>query len=98
MIDIQTLSPGDFEPARIKTHQMQDGGMDISYIVSVFDCMEADFIGGTMHGATLDTAPRHHYGEAIDMVIPAIRALSARRSPKLGSKNNESFIEKAPAF
>ena len=77
---------------------MQDGGMNISNIVAIFDRMEADFIGGAMYGATFDTAPRHHYREAIDMVIPAIRTLSARSSAKLGSKNNESFIEKASAF
>ncbi len=93
MIDIQAFAPGDFEPAGIKTHKVHDGCMNISNIMAIFDCMEADFISGAMHGTTLDTAPRHHYGEAIDMVIPAIRSLSARSSAKLGSKNNEGLIE-----
>ena len=41
----------DSQPFVIHTEQMQDGGMQVGYVVALAECMVAEFIGGSVNVA-----------------------------------------------
>ena len=75
VVDIQSLAAGDFQPARIESKLLQDGGVNVRNIVTVFDRMEANLVGGAMYHAALQTATSHPDAEAEDVMIAPIGTL-----------------------
>ena len=67
--------------------------MQVGYIVTVFDGMEAEFIDRALHDASLDTAARQPDGEAVRMMIAAVAALLARRAAELRAPDDQGFRE-----
>jgi len=55
----ETLMARNFQFVRIKAQQMINGGMNISDIVRVLDCVIAQLIGCPIYHATLDTSSSH---------------------------------------
>ena len=51
MVNRQPFAAGKFQSAGIEPKLVQNSGMDVGHIVSVFNGMEAKFIGGTVDSA-----------------------------------------------
>ena len=60
VVNLQSLAPGDFQPPGIQPQLLQDGGMDVGDVVTVFDRMEPDFIGGPCTTPPLMPPPAIH--------------------------------------
>ncbi len=75
MINVQSLTVWQLKASRIKAQLMQDRGVDICDVVSVFNGVEADFVGGSVHHASFQTPTRHPDRESKDVVITAGRSL-----------------------
>jgi hypothetical protein len=75
------------QPTMIQAHQMEDGGVQIGDVRSVFDGIEAEFVGGADGLATLDSGAGEPHGKAEGIVIAAgaIQALAGRRAPELAA-------------
>lgn len=56
-INIEPFAAGDFQTASVQAQLLQNRGMNVGDIVAVFDGMETDLIGRSVHHASLDAAP-----------------------------------------
>ena len=71
VIDLETLSAGDFKPARIETELLHHGRVDVGHVVAVLDGVESEFIGGTDDGAFAHAATGEQHGHGIDVMAAA---------------------------
>ena len=97
VVNLQSLAPGDFQPPGIQPQLLQDGGMNVGDVVTVFDRMEPDFIGGPVHDAAFDAAARHPHAKSVNMVIAPVRPLRPRSPAEFSSKYNQRFVEQPAA-
>src|SRR5947209_8453362 len=63
--------------------------------MAIFDGVEAEFVGGAVDHAPFDAPACEPGREAVDVMIPAIAALSAWRAAELGGEDNDRVIEQA---
>src|SRR5262245_10111122 len=78
VVEFEPLAAGDFEPAWVETHQVQDRGVYIGDVMPILDSMEANFVGGPVDNPALDAPAGQPGTKALRMVIAAV-ALGARR-------------------
>ena len=71
-VDFKPLSTGDFELVWVETKLMQNGGVNVGDIVSIFDGVEADFVGLTVHDTPLDAPAGQPGAEALRVVVAAV--------------------------
>src|SRR5262245_44527258 len=71
VVDVEALAAGHLQLARIQAELMQDGGVDVGYVVAVLDSVEADLVSGAMYDAALEAAARHPHREAVDVMVAA---------------------------
>ena len=50
-VDVQAFTAGDFQAATVESQKVQDGGMQVGYVVALAECMVAEFIGGSVNVA-----------------------------------------------
>ena len=75
VVDLQAFAAGDFQPARVEAKLSQDRGVDVGYVVTVLDRVEADFVGRAVCDTPFDTTTRHPDREAVRVMIAAVRSL-----------------------
>src|SRR5882724_11801499 len=78
----------------VEAELVQHGCMNVSDVVPVLDRVEADFIGGSVHGATFDAAAGQPGTKALRMMVAAI-ALGSRRTAKLRAPHDEGVLQHA---
>ena len=54
-VDFKPFVAGNFQTAVVQSQLVQQGGVKVCDVVSIFHCVEADFIGGL--GRELDLQP-----------------------------------------
>ena len=72
VVDVEPLAAGDFEAAGVETELLQDRGVDVRDVVSVFDGVKADLIGRAVNDPALDPTTRHPNGEAVNVMVPSV--------------------------
>ena len=92
-IDFQPLVAWNFEPARVEAELVQERGVDVGHVMTIFDGVEADLVGRAMDDAALDPAAGHPDREAERMMVAAVAALRAGRSAELGRPDDDRLVE-----
>src|SRR5262245_7037477 len=82
------------EPFVVEAHEVQDGGVQIVDVRSVFDGRVAEFIGGAVDVAALHPAAGQPHREA-EMMMVAASALRRRRAAELAAPEDERVVEQA---
>ena len=96
VVHFQAFSARDLQTSRIQTQLMQHGRMQVGDVVSVFDRMEAEFVGRAVNDSALHAAARPAaHGESIRMVIAAVGILEARRASELGADDDQRFFQQS---
>ena len=72
---------------------MEDCGPKIIDVTRVFRGTVAQFIGGSIDAASLETSTCNPKTESERIVIPAITALGKGSSAKFPSKNHDGLIQ-----
>src|SRR5206468_2937663 len=98
VVDLQSLAPGDFEPARVQAELVQDGGVDVGDVVAVVGGMEPDLVGGAVGDPALDAAAGHPDREAVRVMVAAVGALAAGGAAELRRPHHERVVEHAAAL
>ena len=75
VVDIEPLATGDFQLARIEAKLLEKRGMNIGYIVAVFNGMEANLIGCPVYDAAFDAASGQPNAKSKDVMVASIRTL-----------------------
>src|SRR6185436_19633700 len=91
---VEPLAARDFQPARIEAQLMKHRRMNIGDVVTVFDGVEAEFVGHAVLHAALDAAPGEPPAEALRMVIPPC-ALRAGGTSELGAEDHQRVFEQS---
>ena len=98
MIDFQALAAGHLEPSRVETELVQDRGVQVGDVVPMFDGVEAELVGRAVDDAALDAAAGEPGGEAVGVVVAAVRLLRSGRSAELGAPDDERLVQQAALF
>ena len=93
VIDLQSLSTGEFQPPRIEAELSQNRGVDIGNVVSILDRVEADLIGRSMHHASSNTSSRHPRREAVDVMVTTIAPLRSWCAAELGTEDHQCLVK-----
>lgn len=96
VIDIQTLAPWDLQFAGIQAQLLENRRMDIGDVVPVFDGVESDFVGGTMHDPPSYASASHPDGKTIDVMVSPIGPLGSWGPSELSSKKDDGRFEQSP--
>ena len=80
----------------VKSHQVQNGGVQIVNVDPVFHSGQAEFIGRSIAEARFDTPSCHPNGETIVVVVSALLSLRGRRPTKFTAPNHQGLIKKPP--
>src|SRR6476660_1117895 len=83
----------------IQSHQMENGSVNVVEVGSILDGMEANFIGGTVDCARLDTAPGEPHREAGGVMVPSPAPFLADGcAAKLASPNHQGVFQEPTPF
>src|SRR6266850_164835 len=55
-VEVESFAAGDFHEAVIKAEEIEDGGMDVGYVVAMLGGVEAELVGGAVDDTALDPA------------------------------------------
>ena len=91
MIQVETFAAWKFQLVGIEAEAVEDSGVNVSDIMTVFDGVETEFVGGAMLDPWFDASAGEPRAEALGMMI-ATCAFSARRTSEFCSKNDESVF------
>ena len=97
VVDLEPLAAGNLELVRVETKLVQDGRVDVGDVVPIFDGVETDLVGRTVHDAPLDAPAGEPGAEALWVVIAAV-GLCARRSAELGPPDDDRLVEQPTLF
>lgn len=93
VIDFESLATGDLQLTRVQPQLVQNRGVNIGDVMAIFYRVETDFVGRTMHHASLQAAACHPNRESEDMMIAPVRSLASGGSAELGSEDHQRFLE-----
>ena len=87
----------------VDAKQMQDGGVQVSYVHGVGRDVVAELVGGSVGMSCLHAAARHPHGEAAGMVVaPGLGAvplaLSGHATSELPAPDDEGVVEESAAL
>src|SRR5262245_59240364 len=86
VVDLEPFATRNLQSSRVQAQLLQQRRVNVGHIMPILDRVKPNLVGRAMHHALLQPTPGHPDGEAKDVMIPAIRALRTRGSPKLGGK------------
>ncbi len=99
VVHLQTLVAGNVQLTRIESKLVQDRRMEVRDIVTAFDGVVAEFVGGPMDNSALDTAAGHPAGEGGRMVIASLRlTLHAWGPAELRAPDHQCLVQQTPLF
>ena len=78
----------------VKSHQVQNGGVQIVNVDPVFHSGQAEFIGRSIAEARFDTPSCHPNGETVVVVVSALLSLRGRCPTKFTAPNHQGLIKK----
>lgn len=93
IVQIKSLSTGNFQAASIEAKLVHHGRVQISHIVPIFDGVETNLIGGSVSNPALDSTASQRHRETIRMMIAAVRILEARCATELRPDDHQSFLQ-----
>jgi hypothetical protein len=93
VIDFEAFATGHVEALWIESELMENRGVNVRHVVTIFNRMEADLIGHAMHYTSLEASTSHPNREAERMMVTAVRVFGPWRSAELGGKDNDRFIK-----
>ena len=70
--------------------------MNVGHVVGVLDRVKADFICSPVGDTALYAAACHPNAESVWVMVPPIRTLGSRGSPKLRGEDDQRLVEQAP--
>ena len=59
------------EPRVVEAEEVEHRGLQVVYVHRFFNRFEPEFVGRSIHGATLHAAAGHPYGESVMVVVAA---------------------------
>src|SRR5437870_2488501 len=83
---------------RIEAELVHERGVDIGDVMTVFDSVETEIVGGAVDDAALDAAAGEPDGEAVNVMVASVAALLPRCAAELGAEDNDGVLEHAAAF
>ena len=95
VVDLQPLAARDLQLARLQAQLFQNRRVNVGDVVTIFDSVESDFVGGSVDDTSLQTAAGHPNRETENVVISPVGSLGPRRASELGRKDDERFIKKS---
>ena len=96
-VDFQPFVAGNLEPARVEAKLVQQRGVDIRHVMTVFDGVEAKLVGRTVDDSSLDPTAGHPCREAEGMMIAAVPSLRSRASARIRSPRQRLYPREARA-
>ena len=78
---------------RVQSHQMENGGVQVSDMMAVHNRFMAQFIGFPVRCPSPPPGTREPVGEALGIVIAASVSLEYRLTPKLTSPDHQGFVQ-----
>ena len=97
-VDLQSFLSRHFKSTWIEPQLMEDGGMHVGDVVSVFDGVESDLIGRAVGHSSFKSAASHPNGKAVGVMISAVGSLGAWRAAEFGGPHHQGFVEHAASF
>ena len=83
----------------VESQQVQNGGVQVVNGQHVFDGLEAEFIGGTVADAGLDSSTAQTRREALWIMVSALRAfLKHRHATKFCTPNHKRVVQQTALF
>src|SRR5262249_43485452 len=89
VVDGPAVGSGHLQLARVEPQLVQDGRVDVRDVVPMLDGVEADLVRRSVNDSTLDAAAGHQHREAVDVMVPPVGALRARRAAELARKDHD---------
>jgi hypothetical protein len=83
------------EFAVIKSHEVQDGCMEIVDVQSIFYRVQTNVIGRAVSVSGADSSTGHPHGEAGGIVIAAVALLAHRSPTELAPPHDQRLIQKS---
>jgi hypothetical protein len=90
--------PRDFHGAPVEAQLIKNSGMDIGYIMRVFDGVVANFISSSMNCASLDASSCHPDAKPIRMMVSPIGSLGSRGSPEFSGEDHDGILKESALF
>ena len=97
-VDFQSLLPGNLQPPRIEAKLVQQRGMDVGHVVTIFDGVETKLVGCAVYHAPLDPTAGHPRREAERMVVAAVSTLRSGSPAELGRPDDDRLVEQPAPF
>src|SRR5262245_48447971 len=82
----------------VESHEVQDRGMQIVNVDSVFDGRETEFVGRAVADPALHASTGHPDRETVMVVIAAFLSFGCRRAAELATPDDERFVEQSALF
>ena len=87
------------EMLMVESHESQDGGVQISYMVAVYRSLMPELIGFTITRSRLYSSTSQPVGKSLRvMIAPPILALRYRLPPELTTPDNQGFLQQSALF
>ena len=77
----------------IESQKVQNRGVKIVYVHTIFDGVIADVIGCAVYKTRFHPAAGHPYRIAVWIVISPVAAFADRRSPKFAGPNDQRIFQ-----
>jgi len=79
----------------VDAHEVEDGGVEVVDVDTVFDGAATEFIFGAVGEAGFDSATGHPGGEAVVIVVTALGSFGGWGTSELPSPDDEGVFEQA---
>ena len=82
----------------VDTEEVQDGGMEVVDVDSVFHSFVAEFVTCSVVGTSLDASSGHPHGEGVGIMVSTLTALRVGGAPEFPSPDHEGILEHSPGL
>ena len=82
----------------IDAEQVEDGGVEVVDVHSIFNGVESDFVSGADDLSALDASAGHPHGEAGGVVVASVTFFGHGGAAKFSSPDDQCIVQKSSAF
>src|SRR5207245_706454 len=94
-VHFQPFAAGNLQIVRLKAELVQNRGVQVGYVVPVFDGVEADLVGAAVRDAAFESPAGQNDRETVRVMIAPVGALRAGRAAELCADDDKRLIQQA---